>query len=302
MWVARRDDDSRRDLGAVGAHHAADRVALAGEVGDLGVEQQDATGSDECPTQGLGHHSAAADGPPDLTDVTNRVRQRAETGAGALGRDAPHHRARHHRRTAQRLGGEEAAHDIGRAAPAPAQQRRRTAAAPGDHLLGDRRDRRRVVGIVEHHLHRRHRRLHVPSVAVDLGRVGAGERVDRLLDVVVDRPHRPAVPGHVALRRIDVDVLQSVSRQVELFDHRGRAERDVVAVADVDRSTAERLARGRAADRRSGLDQQGAQAGFGQVGGADQPVVTGADDHGVVVVDRSPFHSGRLQVRGNVPL
>ncbi len=292
VGVACRHHDPSRHLGAVGADHAADRVAFAREVGDLGVQHQRATGRLERPPQRLRHHAAAADRTTDPTDVADRIGQRTEPRARQLRRDAPHHRTRHHRRSAQGFRGEVVAHHICRAPSAPPQQRRRSATAAGDHLATDGRYRRWIVGIVEHHLHRGHRRFQVSAIAVDLGRVRARERVDGLLDVVVDRPRRPTVPRHVALRGIDVDVLQTVIGECEFVHDRRRPKRDVIAVADVDRAAGEHLARRSPTDRRPSLDQQRAQSRFRQVGRAHQTVVTGADHHGVVV----PVGRGHLVI------
>ena len=73
------------------------------------------------------------------------------------------------------------------------------------------------------------------------------------------------------------------SAELELGDDRRRAERHVVAAADVDRRPGERLAAGRAADVVARLEHERRAARPGQVGGGDQAVVAGADDDHVVV-------------------
>ena len=64
-----------------------------------------------------------------------------------------------------------------------------------------------------------------------------------------------AVPRHVVLCWLDVDVLEAVRSKTEFGDHRSGAKRQMVAVADVDGGSPERLARRRAAHLRTGLEQ-----------------------------------------------
>ena len=54
MGIARRHDDRRRHFGAVRADHAADRLSIAGQVGNFGVEEQFSARSLECPAQANG--------------------------------------------------------------------------------------------------------------------------------------------------------------------------------------------------------------------------------------------------------
>jgi hypothetical protein len=89
--------------------------------------------------------------------------------------------------------------------------------------------------------------------------------------------------------RIDVEVLQPEPAEVELVDHRRRAERDVVAVADVDGRAGELLARSRSADLGARLEEQRPHAGAREVGRGDETVVSRAHDDGVDVGDRRPW-------------
>ncbi len=93
-------------------------------------------------------------------------------------------------------------------------------------------------------------------------------------------------PGHVVLRRIEVEVAQAVGGEVEFVHHRRGAEREMVAVADVDRRAGELLAGRRSADVGPGLEHQRAQAGAGEIGRGDEAVVASADHDGVEVVAR----------------
>ena len=103
-------------------------------------------------------------------------------------------------------------------------------------------------------------------------------------DVVVRAATTAAGPRRRRRRRLHVEVAQAVRGEVELVDHRRRAERDVVAVADV-HAWRRRTARSPPCRRRSGGPRaERAQPGPGQVGGGDEPVVPGADDDRVVVV------------------
>jgi creatinine amidohydrolase len=88
-------------------------------------------------------------------------------------------------------------------------------------------------------------------------------------------------------RRVDVLVPQSMVGEAELLDHRRRPEREVVAVADVDRGAGEVLAGRRAADLIARFDEYDRKSGAGEVGRGDQPVVAGADDDRVTVVVRA---------------
>ena len=111
-------------------------VALARQMGNLGVEQQRAARRLERTLAATSAPSRCRRPATDAADVAQGVRQGAETRAGQLGRDAPHHRSGDHRRATQCFGGEEAAHHVGSAAPAPPQQRGRAATATGEHLAG----------------------------------------------------------------------------------------------------------------------------------------------------------------------
>ena len=286
--VARRHDDARGHLGAVVELHAAHRLALARDGRDFGVQAHRAAGGLEGQAERLGHLTAAADGAAEGAHMAQGVGERAETGAGHLGRDAPHHRTRHHGRAAQRIGGEELAHDVGGAAPAPAQQGADALAAAGQHGAGETAERGRLAGCLEHQLHRRGGSLQVAAIPVDLTGVGVGERVEGAVEVFVQRPRRAAVPRHVHLCRLDVEVAQAVIGEAQFFDDRGGSEGDVVAVADVHRAATERLAGSRAAHRAAGLDQQRAQTGAGEIGGTDQAVVACPHHDGVDIVAVHP--------------
>ena len=101
-----------------------------------------------------------------------------------------------------------------------------------------------------------------------------------------ERVHRVRVvgPRHGRAGRVDLDVLEAVTLEVELADHRRRAERHVVAAAHVDHGPGERLAGGGAADVGARLEQERRSARPGEIGGGHQSVVPGTDDDGVDVV------------------
>ena len=66
--------------------------------------------------------------------------------------------------------------------------------------------------------------------------------------------------------------------EIEIFHHRRRAKRQVIAVADVHGCAGERLARSGAADGGPRLDEHRSHPGLGQVRGRHQTVVSGADN------------------------
>ena len=93
MRVAGRHDDRRGDLGAVDQGDTADPLAAAHDRVDRALRAQRAASRFERGEQGGGHLAAAADRSAHRGHVTHRVRQRAESAAGHLGGDAPHHRS-----------------------------------------------------------------------------------------------------------------------------------------------------------------------------------------------------------------
>ena len=285
MRVARADHHAGGDLGAVVQRDTAHGLPLAVDGRHLRGSAQRAAGRLERGQQGAWHLAAAAHRPPHGAHVAHRVGQRTEAAARGLRRDAPHHRADQEAGPEQGLLGEIGPHHVRSAAAAPAQQRGDAAPTRSQHLAGQAAEARRVHRGRHHQLDRRDRRVRVAAVGVHLPGVAAADGVQRRLQRVVAGPRRPAGPRHVHLRRLQVEVAQAVVRQAQLLGDRGGAERDVVAVADVDRAAPERLAGGGAADGGPGLQQEGAHPAPGEVGGAHQAVVAGADDDGVVVAD-----------------
>jgi len=112
------------------------------------------------------------------------------------------------------------------------------------------------------------------------------ECLDRAVDVVKDRPWARVTPCRVDLRRLDVEVAQSVRSEVQFVDDRRRAQGEVIAVTDVDSGPRERLARGGAADSGPGLEHNGAQTCLGEIGRRHQAVVACSDHDGVHVTLR----------------
>jgi len=110
-----------------------------------------------------------------------------------------------------------------------------------------------------------------------------------------DRPFAAVRRFCLQLEGLRTRPAQAVIGKGQLLDHRRRAERDVVAVADVHRAAGERLARRGAADRGAGLDDQRAQTGLGEVRRADQPVVPCADDDRIEVRRPAGRHEPILQ-------
>ena len=90
-------------------------------------------------------------------------------------------------------------------------------------------------------------------------------------------------------------------RERELVDDGRGAERDVVAVADVDHRPRELLARCGAAHAGAGFDEQGAQTGAGEVRRTHEAVVPCSDDDDVVIVGtHATILAGRWAVGCNV--
>ena len=288
MRVARRDDDRCRHLGAVGERDASYARPFAGDRRHRALRAQGASCPFERGEKRARHHAAAADRTSDGADVAQRVGERAETAARRLGRDAPHHRADEESGALQRVDREVFAHHVGRAPAAPPQQRRHTAATLGEHLSCQPTQRRRIVCRVEHELHGRHRGGDVAAVALDLARVVPTDGLQGLLQRVEARPCGSSAPAHVDLRRVEVEVPQAQIGEAKLLCDGCRAERDVVAVADVHRGPGERLAGRGAADFVSRFDEQRAQPALRQVGRAHEAVVTGSDHDGVVVTHGHP--------------
>ena len=159
---------------------------------------------------GGGHLPGPADRTPNRAHMSQRIRERTQTAARKFGGDAPDHRANQHSGCLQRICAEVLAHDVGCAATTPAQQGGQSGAPPVEHLASETAERRRVVGCIEHQSHGWHRGLHVLAVGLGLGRVIARDGLDGLVDGVVAEPRRPTAPGHVHLRGIDLQVLQTV--------------------------------------------------------------------------------------------
>ena len=286
MGVARRHDDRRGDLGAVGQCDAADAFTAAHDRVDLALGPQHAACGLERAEQRGGYLAAAADRSADLGDVAHRVGQRAEPAAGHLGRDAPHHRARHGRRSEDRVLVEERPQHVGGAAPRPAQQRARPAESPPQRELRQAGHGRRLRGGFEDHAYRRHRSSRVAPIAVDLGGEVTSDVVEGGLEVVVVRPSLAGCrtgPREVVLGRLDVDVLEPQLPKTEFLDHRGGPEREVVAVADVHGGAGELLARCGAPDVGARLDEQRRHAAAGEIGSGHQSVVPGPDHDRVEV-------------------
>ncbi len=311
MGVARRHDDRRRDLGSVDQGDAADLLAAARDRVDQALGPQRSASRLEGGEERGGYPTTATDWPPDPADVTHGVCQRAQPASRQFRGDAPHHRPGQCGRSHDRLVVEVRAQDICSAASGPAHQRARPA-EPSSHCeAGESGDGRRLGCRVEDHANGGHGGGEVSAVAVDLRGEVAPDVVEGGVEVVVMRPPRAVMgarPREVVLGRFDVEVLQPVRPQPEFLDHRRGPERQVVAVADVDRRTGELLARCGASHVGSGFDQQRRHAGSGEVGSGHQPVVARPDHDGVVVgagVGRTGCH-GRESLavrrrRRNVP-
>ena len=278
MRVARRHDDRGEQLGAVDETDAAHPRPLAQDGVDRALGAQDTPGSLERGEQRPRHLAAASDRTPDGADVAHRGGERTEPGPGGLRRDSPHHGAVERGGPEHGVVVEVAAQHVGGAATRPPQQRRCSGELAAERDTGQPAHRRRFAGRVEHHADRRHRRLGVSPVAVGLVGHHRRERVDGRLDVVEVRPELGRFgPRHVVLGRLDVEVPESVVGQPEFVDHRRRAEGQVIAVADVHRGAAERLAGRGTARRRSGPRAAACADPPREVGGGDQTVVAGTD-------------------------
>ena len=138
----------------------------------------------------------------------------------------------------------------------------------------------------------RTRRGRIPPVPLYLARMRRPQRLESPFEVVVEKPGRSARPRQRELSRIDVEVAEPVLSQIELVGDRCRANGDVVAVADVDPGAEGVHGRGAAADVRPGLEHDHVEARSGQIRGADEPVVAGADD-GDVPLHAAPTAASR---------
>ena len=302
MWIAGGHDDRSGDLRAVDQADAAHPSRLTQDRVDRTLGAQGATLGFEGGEQGPWHFTAAADRPADVADVTHRRGQGSQPGTGRLRRDSPHHRPVQRGRTEHRIVVEVRPQDVGGAAPRPAQQRWRPGEFSTDGHAGEPAYRGRLAGRIEDHSDGRDGRLRVPAISVGLFGQDRSQRLDGRVDVVGVRPRRVRpVPGQVVLSRFDVEVSQTVLGQAEFLDHGSGAERQVVAVADVDRRAGELFARRGSTDVGACFEQQGPQAGAGQVGSGHEPVVPRSDHDRVVVrvmvrvivVLRRRFHHGQ---------
>ena len=160
----------------------------------------------------------------------------------------------------ERVVREERPQHVGGAAPAPAQQDRgaREPSCAGRSAVSAVR-RRRLVGRVERSCGPPGSPpAQVAPVAVDLAGQHAADRVERgarRRGGASTTCRRPTPCGAAPARR--PGTRRPWSAETELVDHRRRAERDVVAVADVDGRTAER-ARWRPCHRRCRVPRRAA--------------------------------------------
>ena len=287
--IACRHDDRSGDLGTVGEGDPAHSPAAAHDRVDRALGAQCSASALERGEQCGGHLATTSDRTTDAGDVAHCVGQRAEAAARHLRADTPHHRAGERGRPHDCVVVEERSQHISSAPPRPAHQRARTTEAPPERQFGEPGEGRRLGSSLENHPHCRGGSIDVAPIAVDLGGKVTADVVERGVEVVVVRPALAvgdAGPREIVLGRFEVDVLQAVCPQSEFLDHRCGAERQMVAVADVDRCPGELLARSGAAHVRSRFDQQCRHAGTGQICGSDEAVVARSDDDGVVVARR----------------
>ena len=238
---------------------------------------------------GIGDCPAPAHRPPHLGHVLHGVGERAEAGAGCVRRQSPHGRADGDRRGDEGVVPEEAAQHVSAAAAAPAHQRAQAPSPARGQAAGECARGRHGVGQVDDQLRHRQRGPQVAPVPVHLVGIGERQRGQGPLPVVEQRPRRSAVVQEAELCRVHVQVAQAVGGEAQLVDDRCRPEEGVVAVADVHPGAEGRHGGGAPADLGPTLHQQGVDAGPGEVGGADQAVVAGADDDRTVV--HGPFSS-----------
>ncbi len=120
--------------------------------------------------------------------------------------------------------------------------------------------------------------MEVLPVAGHLLRVRPVKRLEVGLDVVQEHPRRRAIvePMHGADLRLDVP--QAERGQVELVGDGHAANHRVIAVADVESGVEVGDGGRTSADIAPRFEQEGVDAGPGQVRGADQAVVARADD------------------------
>jgi hypothetical protein len=120
------------------------------------------------------------------------------------------------------------------------------------------------------------------ELLVDLG-VALRELGDRPLGALrVGVAQQVAAVGEGGEGLLERQDLVAVPGQLEVADDPGAQQRDDVGAAGELEPLVDLLGGGRAADLVTALEHQDLAAGARQVGRADQAVVPGADDHGVV--------------------
>ena len=213
--------------------------------------------------------------------MTHRVDQRTKSRAWRVRRHSPHGGSGDERGCDEQFAREELSQHLGRRHLAPLQHRRGAASALGKNLADERTARGRLAAGFENQFDNRHGRLREVAVTVDLGREKLLHDLELAIQVVEHRPYPAVRPRRGELCRVDVDVAQTVTVETEVIGDACRTEREMVAVADVDRDTGERLGGGGSAHLASRLDDEHLHAGLRKVGRADEAVVSAADDQRV---------------------
>ncbi len=219
--------------------------------------------------------------------MTHGDAERPESSAGHLWRHPPHHGSGAESRAEDGLIVEERSQYFGRTATAPAHERGGSTWV----LCAEEPEaahRRRLGCGLENESQGRDRLLSEAAVRIGLLGIEQTQCIDRPLDVVEDGPRRSLCavgvrPGDTQLAWVHVEVAKTMLGQPQFLHHGRGAEREVIAVADVDRDPGKRLARRAAADTVAGLEEQCSHPGPGEVGRTDEPVVPGPHDDGVEV-------------------
>ena len=163
--------------------------------------------------------------------------------------------------------------------------------AAGQVGRDDAQDRLDEPGHLDHE-------LAVLLVGLGVAQAPAPELADRPA-VVVDPPQVVVLERRE--RAVEGQDVEAVLRQVELADDLGAEQADDVARDAEPEAREDLLGHRRAAEQVALLEDDGLQAGPGEVGGADEPVVTAADDDRVVAARPRAPPSCRALPGASVP-
>ena len=278
--IAGRHHRWRRQLGAVGEAHACRPAVAHQQPLHRGAAADPAPGRLETGPDGVGEGAAAAPGPAQLHQVPVGVGQCSQPGAGGVGPHPPHGGSGGDRGHGQVPIVEVPGQNVEDAGPAPGHE---PAGGPGPSPPGAGQEaagRGRYPGHLQSQLGHIHGVGQVPAVGADLAGMGAGQAVQHPLGLMEEDHRLGAVIEGADPAGLRLEVFQPVVGQLQFVGDGHGPDQGVVAVADVEPDP-EVLDGGRAAPHVVlGLHHQRVEAGSGQVGGADQPVVPPArHDH-----------------------